>query len=238
MPLTKVSGLAAVLHRRFRPQAIEAEPAAPPAKPIVSATAQPVRPAFDPVVEELSEVFRQRILEKWSRPEHATFRDSDLNHVRRYALSLSWIPEGEGRLLDPASGAGHFSDVLRTRRNYTLELPGYFNLEKDRAPYDDESFDGVVLMEVLEHFTSDPMFAMAELNRVLKPGGFLLLTTPNLASWCALHNLINRRSPYLFGVFIRQGDTDRHNREYTVDEVGDLATAAGFRVERLAGIPA
>ncbi len=33
-------------------------------------------------------------------------------------------------------------------------------------------------MEVLEHFTADPMFALAELNRVLKPGGFLLLTTP------------------------------------------------------------
>ena len=60
--------------------------------------------------------------------------ESDLNHVRRYALSSDWIPEGKGRLLDPASGAGHFSEVLADSASYTLETPGYFNLEKDPAP--------------------------------------------------------------------------------------------------------
>src|SRR4051812_3775448 len=107
MPLARVSGLAATLHRRFRPQAV------PPPEP---AAAAPAGPAFDPAVEELSEVFRRRIAEKWASPEHAAFRNSDLNHVRRYALSLSWIPDGQGRLLDPASGAGHFTEVLRSRR--------------------------------------------------------------------------------------------------------------------------
>jgi 2-polyprenyl-3-methyl-5-hydroxy-6-metoxy-1,4-benzoquinol methylase len=93
-------------------------------------------------------------------------------------------------------------------------------------------------MEVLEHFTADPMYALAELNRVLKPGGFLFLTTPNLASWGALHRLIHYDSPYLYGVFTRHGNTDRHNREYTVEEVGRLVTAAGFRVTRLEGVAA
>ncbi|WP_406699835.1 methyltransferase domain-containing protein [Singulisphaera sp. Ch08] len=230
MPLAaKVSGIATSLHRRFRARECGDESVAPP---------QVLPPALDPVVEELVEVFRQRVQEKWSSPEHQAFLENDLNHIRRYALSLSWIPQGEGRVLDPACGAGHFGEVLRGQRGYTLETPGFFNLEKDSAPYPDATFDGVLLMEVLEHFTSDPMFALAELNRVLKPGGFLLLTTPNLASWVALHNLINHASPYLYGVFIRQGDTDRHNREYTVDEVGKLVTAAGFQVERLAGVVA
>ncbi len=53
--------------------------------------------------------------------------------MRRYALSLSWIPQGEGVVLDPASGAGHFGEVLCDQRGYRLETPGFFNLEKDVA---------------------------------------------------------------------------------------------------------
>jgi SAM-dependent methyltransferase len=248
MPIpARVTDIAAALHLRFRhrvepvpePAPVETPAADPPAlsanddAPVVDVAAM-----ANPALEESIGIFRERVVAKWTNPEHAAFLASDLNHVRRYALSLCWIPEGEGLILDPASGAGHFSEVLRARRGYRLETPGYFNLEKDRAPYPDATFDGVILMEVLEHFTSDPMFALAELNRVLKPGGFLFLTTPNIASWCALHNLIGYESPYLYGVFIRQGDTDRHNREYTVREVGKLVTAAGFRVERLEGVAA
>lgn len=230
----------APLHRRFWRRWRRGEPAqvvVPPehAEPAVPPAATP---PLDPELEGLIAVFRERVLARWTAPEHAAFLKSDLNHVRRYGLSLSWIPQGEGTLLDPASGAGHFTDILRTRRNYVVETPGYFNLEKDPAPYPNATFDGVILMEVLEHFTCDPMFALAELNRVLKPGGFLFLTTPNLASWCALHNLINHETPYLYGIFLRHGNTDRHNREYTVREVGKLVTAAGFAVERLAGVAA
>src|SRR5205807_7480724 len=117
-------------------------------------------------------------------------------------------------------------------RGAEVEVPPFFNLEKEPAPFPDDSFDGAVLMEVLEHFTVDPMYAMAELNRILKRDGFLFLTTPNLASWVSLYNLINYHTPYIYGLFERTPCPDRHNREYTVLEVGRLAEAAGFRVER------
>ncbi len=45
-------------------------------------------------------------------------------------------------------------------------------------PYEDESFDTVIIMEVIEHVADEPT-VMAELSRVLAPGGFLLLTTPH-----------------------------------------------------------
>jgi SAM-dependent methyltransferase len=240
MPIsTRVGGLAASLHGRFRRQTGGAEPANQAATPGVQAESPALVPApLDAAFEALQEAFRQQIIAHWTQPEQRAFLESDLNHCRRYALSLSWLPEGEGLLLDPAHGAGHFTEVLRSRSRYRVETPAYFNLENSPVPYPDATFDGVLLMEVLEHFASDPMFAMAELNRVLKPGGFLFLTTPNLASWRALYAAIHQDSPYLYGLYLRNGSTNRHNREYTVREVGRLAEAAGFRVERLEGLGA
>jgi SAM-dependent methyltransferase len=44
-------------------------------------------------------------------------------------------------------------------------------------PFVDGSFDGVILTEVLEHCT-DPVGAVNQVRRVLKPGGLLLVTSP------------------------------------------------------------
>ncbi len=44
-------------------------------------------------------------------------------------------------------------------------------------PVEDASFDAVMCTEVLEH-VPDPVAALKELNRVLKPGGYLLITAP------------------------------------------------------------
>jgi SAM-dependent methyltransferase len=46
-------------------------------------------------------------------------------------------------------------------------------------PFPDAAFDGVILTEVLEHCT-DPKAAVAEVFRVLKPGGTVLVTSPFL----------------------------------------------------------
>lgn len=160
--------------------------------------------------------------------------DNYLNHVQRYAVSLSWLPEVAESVVDLGSGSGLFAELVREFRPYRLESSNFeFNLEKEPAPYAKEGFDGVLLMEVLEHFAVDPMFALAEVNRILKPDGFLFLSTPNLASWRALYAAIEYRSPYLFGVFTANASTDRHNREYTVEEVRRLVIAAGFRVEQI-----
>lgn len=48
----------------------------------------------------------------------------------------------------------------------------------DRLPFDDDAFDIVESMDVLEH-AADPHRYLAELARVLAPGGLVLLATPN-----------------------------------------------------------
>jgi glycosyltransferase involved in cell wall biosynthesis/SAM-dependent methyltransferase len=113
----------------------------------------------------------------------------------------------------------------------------YFDAEKDRFPYDDESFTTVLCCELVEHLFEDPMFMMSEINRILKPGGHLVLTTPNVASMRAISAVLNGYHPGFFPCYIKPGgehnDHPRHNREYTPDDVYHLMNAAGFTVELL-----
>jgi SAM-dependent methyltransferase len=113
----------------------------------------------------------------------------------------------------------------------------YFDAEKDRFPYDDESFNTVLCCELLEHLFVDPMFMMSEINRILKPGGHLVLTTPNIASTRAIGALLQGYHPGFFANYIKpggdHGDHPRHNREYTPDDIYHLFVAAGLAVVRL-----
>jgi len=65
----------------------------------------------------------------------------------------------------------------------------HFNGEVARFPYADHTFDVVLNCEILEHLVADPTHYLCECHRVLKPGGFLLLTTPNVLAWQNLWRL-------------------------------------------------
>lgn len=103
------------------------------------------------------------------------------------------------------------------------------NIEQDPLPYEDESFDLVLGMEIFEHLALDPYFFLCEAARVLKPGGHILLTTPNVVSHRGAWKALNGISPYSFGLFVPTGGVyGRHNREYSPHEVEKFAQSAGF----------
>jgi SAM-dependent methyltransferase len=52
----------------------------------------------------------------------------------------------------------------------------------ERLPFDDGSFDGVVLKDVLEH-VSDPVRLVKETRRVLRPGGRVFASSPDAQRW-------------------------------------------------------
>lgn len=103
------------------------------------------------------------------------------------------------------------------------------NIEVDDFPFPDNHFDHILFCEVLEHLTHDPLRALTELKRVLKPGGHMVLTTPNAARLENVIAFIEGRN--IYDPYSAYGPYGRHNREYTRHELHQLMLHAGFEVE-------
>lgn len=103
----------------------------------------------------------------------------------------SFLPNG-GAVLDIGCGTGNLLDEIAGSNiaGQGIELSAYAvskakqkGLKVDQkdligAGFSGQSFDGVVLLYVLEH-VSNPFAMLAEVQRILKPGGYLFLAVPN-----------------------------------------------------------
>ena len=88
-------------------------------------------------------------------------------------------------------------------------------------PFANAEFDAVLCFETVEHF-SEPERLVAELGRVTKPGGALILTTPNVL-WEPIHALAA-----ITGLHHSEGP----HRFIRYGRLLHMVEAAGFRVER------
>lgn len=132
-------------------------------------------------------------------------------------------------------GRDQKSGVQKVRIQLTGEVIEYryrhFNIETDAFPYADESMDVVLFCEIIEHLLNDPVHVLIESRRVLRPGGTLIVTTPNVISLdnvCKLAGGGNIYDPYS-----GHGPYGRHNREYNRHELDLLLTDNGFRMETM-----
>jgi glycosyltransferase involved in cell wall biosynthesis/SAM-dependent methyltransferase len=199
----------------------------------------------------------------WTAPD-AEARTYVEAHLTRLEKTLAIIPKGGpgDRILEMGAYL-QLTPSLRTRLGYgevrgcyygpagrverkTVSSEGgevfeceldLFDAERDPFPYPDGHFSTVLCCELLEHLAVDPMHMMTEINRILKPGGHLVLTTPNLASLRSLSAILLGYHPGLFSVYLRPSGGEpkeaRHHREYTPIEIHLLLTGAGFDVSRL-----
>ena len=107
-------------------------------------------------------------------------------------------------------------------------------------PVADGAADVVIMSELIEHLV-DPDGAVAEARRVLRPGGSLLLSTPNLAAWYNRGLLAAGIQPVfsevsLRGVFGRPGRVVAgHLRLFTRRALTEFLTASGFGCVTVAG---
>jgi ubiquinone/menaquinone biosynthesis C-methylase UbiE len=117
-------------------------------------------------------------------------------HVHRYVFARGLVTGR--RVLDAACGEGYGSALLaasalevsgvdiseeavkHARSRYTTDNLDFQVADCTDLPFDDESFDSIVSFETLEHLENQRGL-LAEFRRVLAPGGFLLLSSPDKA---------------------------------------------------------
>ena len=146
--------------------------------------------------------------------------------------------EVRGCYYGPAGRVDHRTVTSSDGDTFECDIE-HFDAEKDRFPYEDEYFHTVVCGELIEHLFEDPMHLMSEVNRILKPGGHFVVTTPNVAALRGISAILLGYHPGFFHAYIKpaadgSGEVDaRHNREYTAREIHKLLENSGFEVTLL-----
>ena len=114
------------------------------------------------------------------------------------------------------------------------------DVETEPVPFDAESFDVVLFNELFEHLRINPVFTLGEVHRVLRRGGRLLLSTPNLRSFRGIRNLVlhNQGHAASAGIYRQYEKLETlghmgHVREYTTREVTEFLGRVGFRIDTL-----
>jgi SAM-dependent methyltransferase len=144
---------------------------------------------------------------------------------RQYYLYPRLLRNLKGRLLDVGCGIG---DMLTFRPNTVgVDVNPYnvnfckalgceaYVMSVDELPFDNSSFDSVLLDNVLEHI-SDPVPLLKEIQRVIRPNGFLLIGVPGLRG--------------------QNSDSD-HKVYYDESTLISLANQLGFKVNSLMHTP-
>ncbi len=160
------------------------------------------------------------------------------SHVSFIRTAAKRIPSGSAlRLLDVGCGSGTLIGLLKRRGFEVLgvdtseEAAKVARIESDvrvvtgtlaTAGLEHASFDIVTLFHVMEHVTN-PREVLAEVRRVLRPGGVLVLQVPNIDSW----------QYRWFGKKWYGLDIPRHVIDYSRASIVQLVEDSGFTVRRL-----
>lgn len=162
------------------------------------------------------------------------------NAHTRMSLMASFIPKNK-KVLDVGCGNGIFFTFIKSPKKnfYGIDAsPTAILSAKKRCfqakvsdlhqkfPYSDNTFDYVTAGEIIEHIY-DTDFFLSEIKRVLKPNGFLVLSTPNLATLGRRFMLLLGQNP-LIETSLRIGAG--HIRYFTYKSLNQLLTYHQFKI--------
>lgn len=161
---------------------------------------------------------------------------SDNYLLERERIMLENI-KGEN-IMDIGCGPGKIGLLIKKKRLFGVDIftnpkklvkeRGYkkvflMNISQDSIPVGTNTMDTVICMETLEHLM-DPIHALAEINRVLKKNGKLIISVPNIG-W------IFSRILHLLGVFADLHDyqiVPSHIRFFTISRLKKILGIMGF----------
>ena len=224
------------------------------------------RPADETVPPDVADITRE--IHAFARGRLPDWEAGYLEYHRlRYQDTLRLLPPGEGRcLVDVGSFPGHLSALAEAHGwkvvglNNAIEGGGAWadflercgerritirgcEVEREPFPLPTASADAVLFCELFEHLHLNPFHTLKEIFRVLRPGGLLVLTTPNLRRIETLSRLWHgwgAQAPVsrAFHELLPSLLYHRHNREYTADELAYYLALQGkdlydFRLDQV-----
>ena len=170
--------------------------------------------------------------------------------MARWDRAIAALPMHEGQVLDLGCAFG-FTTLKLARKGYTTvgvdnsaryiaraqrrhPEGSYLQCSAESLPFEAESFDAVLFLDVLEHVV-DQQAVLREIQRVLKPGGTLIISVPHCGflAWLDSLNLyamlVRATHHGLFPQEIAQTGVHRH---YSVRQLRQLLGPA-FHVRRV-----
>ncbi|MCX6021401.1 MAG: class I SAM-dependent methyltransferase [Chloroflexi bacterium] len=143
---------------------------------------------------------------------------------------------------DRAAGVDFIEGALEVARQRGIDARKC-DINEDAIPFEDDLFDCIHLGDVIEHVVS-PDHLLKESMRLLHPGGYVVLTTPNMASWRNRLGLLAGWQPLGTEVstairvgspFSPEGGPAGHLRIFTPRALIELSRYYGFETEVMNG---
>jgi SAM-dependent methyltransferase len=127
---------------------------------------------------EIRQVRRERLAPRWTQWDYL-----HLDELRRALVGTFARLDADGPVLDLFCGTKPYLELMPWRPVWGLDLDRHFGradvIGAIPLAFADEAFGVVVLTQAL-HLVDDPRATVAEVHRVLRPGGRVVITIPHL----------------------------------------------------------
>jgi ubiquinone/menaquinone biosynthesis C-methylase UbiE len=185
------------------------------------------------------EIASRRLFDRWARSYDRGRISGWFQYTQQLAID-NLVLEPDSRVLDVGCGTGHAtltlapllpdglacgmdisSAMVAAARGKTPgdigDRVGFIQASSAALPYGDERFDHVMCTNSFHHYP-DPLGALTEMRRVLRPGGQLVIfeNAPDLSFYAKVWDRVLR--------LVEKG----HVRYYASQELGEMITRSGF----------
>lgn len=196
-------------------------------------------------------VTKKQYIEKYNK----FYKDADLRPFNEYIRDKVLIdifskPE---KVLDLAGGDGSVSEwliksvkcevslvdiseiALEKAKNRGVKNTFLVNLDEERLPFTDQSFDSVFWGDNIEHIF-EPMPVLKEIYRVLKPKGRVVISFPNMGYWYYRYLYFKTGIPQFGDCSPNKPWSYEHIRCFNKSIISEMLSEGNFQVSKVYGV--